>query len=201
MTSGTIELRPPRLAQTRQSHTISLFVKNEPGVLVRVAMVFSRRGYNIESLTVSEVDEINARSRITIVTSGTPMVIEQIKAQLARLVPVYDVHDLTMEGPHVSREMALVKISNTGETRIEALRIADTFRARAIDSTLESFVFELTGDTGKIDAFIDLMVSLGEVEVSRTGVVAIARGAALHMPLVRKKHAVRRKIPKAGGGG
>lgn len=182
-------------------HTIAVLVANEPGVLARVIGLFSGRGYNIESLTVSEVDEINARSRITIVTSGTPMVIEQIKAQLARLVPVYDVHDLTMEGPHVSREMALVKISNTGETRIEALRIADTFRARAIDSTLESFVFELTGDTGKIDAFIDLMVSLGEVEVSRTGVVAIARGAALHMPLVRKKHAVRRKIPKAGGGG
>src|SRR3546814_12914411 len=123
-------------------------------------------------------------SRITIVTSGTPMVIEQIKAQLGRLVPVYDVHDLTLEGPHVSREMALVKISNTGDPRIESLRIADTFRARAIDSTLESFVFELTGDTEKIDAFIDLMAALGEVEVSRTGVVAIARGPPLQIPLV-----------------
>ena len=184
-----------------ERHIISVLVDNEPGVLARVIGLFSGRGYNIESLTVAETDQGRALSRISIVTSGTPMVIEQIKAQLARLVPVYDVHDLTMEGPHVSREMALVKISNTGETRIEALRIADTFRARAIDSTLESFVFELTGDTGKIDAFIDLMVSLGEVEVSRTGVVAIARGAALHMPLVRKKHAVRRKIPKAGGGG
>jgi len=180
-------------------HTIAVLVANEPGVLARVIGLFSGRGYNIESLTVSEVDEVNARSRITIVTSGTPMVIEQIKAQLARLVPVYDVHDLTMEGPHVSREMALVKISNTGENRIEALRIADTFRARAIDSTLASFVFELTGDTGKIDAFIDLMTALGEVEVSRTGVVAIARGAALHMPLVRKQPAVKRRNTKAGG--
>lgn len=185
--------------QPIERHTIAVLVANEPGVLARVIGLFSGRGYNIESLTVSEVDEINARSRITIVTSGTPMVIEQIKAQLARLVPVYDVHDLTMEGPHVSREMALVKISNTGENRIEALRIADTFRARAIDSTLASFVFELTGDTGKIDAFIDLMVALGEVEVSRTGVVAIARGADLHMPLVRKARPTKRKSVKAGG--
>lgn len=172
--------------QPIQRHTIAVLVSNEPGVLARVIGLFSGRGYNIESLTVSEVDEINVRSRITIVTSGTPMVIEQIKAQLSRLVPVFDVHDLTIEGPHVSREMALVKISNTGENRIEALRIADTFRARALDSTLSSFVFELTGDTGKIDAFIDLMVALGEVEVSRTGVVAIARGEDLDMPVVRK---------------
>lgn len=186
--------------QVIERHTIAVLVANEPGVLARVIGLFSGRGYNIESLTVSEVDEVNARSRITIVTSGTPMVIEQIKAQLARLVPVYDVHDLTMEGPHVAREMALVKVRNAGETRIEALRIADTFRARAIDSTLESFVFELTGDTGKIDAFIDLMVSLGEVEVSRTGVVAIARGEDVHMPLVRKAKAkpAKRKAKKAG---
>jgi acetolactate synthase-1/3 small subunit len=178
--------------QTSQRHTIAVLVANEPGVLARVIGLFSGRGYNIESLTVSEVDEVNARSRITIVTSGTPMVIEQIKAQLARLVPVYDVHDLTLEGPHVSREMALVKVRNTGENRIESLRIADTFRARALDSTLESFVFELTGDTGKIDAFIDLMVAMGEVEVSRTGVVAIARGHGMDMPVVRKNKAKRR---------
>jgi acetolactate synthase-1/3 small subunit len=183
--------------QPIERHTIAVLVANEPGVLARVIGLFSGRGYNIESLTVSEVDEVNARSRITIVTSGTPMVIEQIKAQLARLVPVYDVHDLTMEGPHVAREMALVKVRNTGETRIEALRIADTFRARAIDSTLGSFVFELTGDTGKVDAFIDLMVALGEVEVSRTGVVAIARGEDVHMPLVRKAKPAKRKAKKA----
>ena len=178
--------------QEIQRHTIAVLVANEPGVLARVIGLFSGRGYNIESLTVSEVDDINVRSRITIVTSGTPMVIEQIKAQLSRLVPVFDVHDLTLESPHVSREMALVKIRNTGEQRIESLRIADTFRARALDSTLESFVFELTGDTGKIDAFIDLMVALGEVEVSRTGVVAIARGHDLDMPVVRLKKARRR---------
>jgi len=178
--------------QDIERHTIAVLVANEPGVLARVIGLFSGRGYNIESLTVSEVDEINARSRITIVTSGTPMVIEQIKAQLSRLVPVFDVHDLTLEGPHVSREMALVKIRNSGESRIESLRIADTFRARALDSTLDSFVFELTGDTGKIDAFIDLMVALGEVEVSRTGVVAIGRGHDLDMPVVRKNKAKRR---------
>ena len=178
--------------QEIQRHTIAVLVANEPGVLARVIGLFSGRGYNIESLTVPEVDEINVRSRITIVTSGTPMVIEQIKAQLSRLVPVFDVHDLTLESPHVSREMALVKIRNTGEQRIESLRIADTFRARALDSTLESFVFELTGDTGKIDAFIDLMVALGEVEVSRTGVVAIARGHDLDMPVVRLNKARRR---------
>jgi acetolactate synthase I/III small subunit len=182
--------------QEIQRHTIAVLVANEPGVLARVIGLFSGRGYNIESLTVSEVDEINVRSRITIVTSGTPMVIEQIKAQLSRLVPVFDVHDLTLESPHVSREMALVKIRNTGEQRIESLRIADTFRARALDSTLESFVFELTGDTGKIDAFIDLMVALGEVEVSRTGVVAIARGHDLDMPVVRLNKA-RRRLKKA----
>lgn len=177
-----------------ERHTVAVLVANEPGVLARVIGLFSGRGYNIESLTVSEVDDVNARSRITIVTSGTPMVIEQIKAQLSRLVPVYDVHDLTLEGPHVSRELALVKIRNIGENRIEALRIADTFRARAIDSTLESFVFELTGDTGKLDAFVDLMAALGEVEVSRTGVVAIARGSDLQMPLVRRnKVAAKRK--------
>jgi acetolactate synthase-1/3 small subunit len=175
-----------------ERHTIAVLVANEPGVLARVIGLFSGRGYNIESLTVSEVDEINARSRITIVTSGTPMVIEQIKAQLSRLVPVYDVHDLTQEGAHVSRELALVKVRNTGDARIEALRIADTFRARAIDSTLQSFVFELTGDTPKIDAFIDLMVALGDVEVSRTGVVAIARGTGLDMPVVRRRETRRR---------
>ncbi|GHD63672.1 acetolactate synthase small subunit [Thalassobaculum fulvum] len=183
-----------------ERHTIAVLVANEPGVLARVIGLFSGRGYNIESLTVSEVDEVNARSRITIVTSGTPMVIEQIKAQLSRLVPVYDVHDLTLEGPHVSRELALVKIRNVGEQRIEALRIADTFRARAIDSTLESFVFELTGDTGKLDAFVDLMAALGDVEVSRTGVVAIARGSDLQMPLVRKKPARRKSKASAGAG-
>jgi acetolactate synthase I/III small subunit len=172
---------------TIERHVIGILVSNEPGVLARVIGLFSGRGYNIESLTVSEVDDRENLSRITIVTTGTPMVIEQIKAQLARLVPVYDVHDLTTEGSHLERELALIKVANTGEDRIEALRIADMFRARAIDSTLESFIFEMTGSTRKIDAFVDLMAALGGVEVSRTGVVGIARGSRLDMPMSRSK--------------
>ncbi len=158
-------------------HTIAVLVDNEPGVLARVIGLFSGRGYNIESLTVAEVDAGKALSRITIVTSGTPMVIEQIKAQLARLVPVHAVRDLTAEGPHVARELALIKVKGKGEGRIEALRIADIFRARVIDATTESFVFELTGGGEKLDAFINLMTPLGLIDVSRTGIVAISRGA------------------------
>lgn len=157
-------------------HTIAVLVDNEPGVLARVIGLFSGRGYNIESLTVAEVDAAARLSRITIVTSGTPMVIEQIKAQLARLVPIHKVSDLTVSGPHVERELALVKVRGSGDKRVEALRIADIFRARALDSTAESFVFEIVGDAGKLDAFIALMSGLGLVDVSRTGVVAIARG-------------------------
>ena len=159
-------------------HTIAVLVDNEPGVLARVIGLFSGRGYNIESLTVAEIDAGQQLSRITVVTSGTPMVIEQIKAQLARLVPVHAVRDLTTEGPHVERELALIKVSGAGEKRVESLRIADIFRARVIDSTIESFVFEMTGSPEKLNAFINLMVPLGLVDVSRTGVVAISRGAA-----------------------
>lgn len=158
-------------------HTISVLVDNEPGVLARVIGLFSGRGYNIESLTVSEVNVGESLSRITIVTSGAPMIIEQIKAQLMRLVPVHKVADLTMDGPHVERELALVKVCGKGENRVEALRIADIFRARAVDSTNTSFVFEIVGASGKIDAFVELMQPLGLADVSRTGVVAIARGA------------------------
>jgi acetolactate synthase I/III small subunit len=161
-----------------EKHTIAVLVDNEPGVLARVIGLFSGRGYNIESLTVAETDRANALSRITVVTSGTPMIIEQIKAQLMRLVPVHAVRDLTEEGPRVERELALIKVNSTGEKRIEALRLADIFRARAIDSTTESFVFEMTGSTEKLNAFINLMEPLGLVDVSRTGVVAISRGAA-----------------------
>lgn len=157
-------------------HTISVLVDNEPGVLARVIGLFSGRGYNIESLTVAEVDLDKSLSRITVVTSGTEMIIDQIKAQLGRLVPIHRVSDLTEEGPHVERELALVKVAGTGEKRVESLRIADIFRARAVDSTNESFVFEIVGDTGKLNAFIDLMKPLGLVEVARTGVAAIARG-------------------------
>lgn len=162
--------------QVIERHIISVLVDNEPGVLARVIGLFSGRGYNIESLTVSETDEANSVSRISIVTSGTPMVIEQIKAQLARLVPIHSVCDLTEMGVAIERELALVKIINTGDARIECLRIADTFRARTLDSTLDSFVFEVTGNSSKVGAFIDLMRSLGDIEVARTGVSAISRG-------------------------
>ena len=158
-------------------HTIAVLVDNEPGVLARVIGLFSGRGYNIESLTVAETDHVKAQSRITVVTSGTPMIIEQIKAQLGRLVPVHKVADLTLEGAHVERELALVKVVGKGEKRVEALRIADIFRARAVDSSNNSFVFEIVGAASKIDAFIDLMQPLGLTEVSRTGAAAISRGA------------------------
>ncbi len=161
-----------------EKHTIAVLVDNEPGILARVVGLFSGRGYNIESLTVAETDRAHGVSRITVVTTGTPMIIEQIKAQLSRLVPVHAVRDLSEEGPHVERELALIKVAGTGEKRIESLRLADIFRARVIDSTIESFVFEMTGSTEKLNAFINLMEPLGLVDVSRTGVVAISRGAA-----------------------
>ena len=161
-----------------EKHTIAVLVDNEPGILARVVGLFSGRGYNIESLTVAETDRANSLSRITVVTSGTPMVIEQIKAQLRRLVPVHAVRDLTEEGPRVERELLLIKVAGSGEKRIESLRLADIFRARVVDSTIESFVFEMTGAPEKLNAFINLMEPLGLVDVSRTGVVAISRGAA-----------------------
>ena len=166
-------------SEIENSHTIAVLVDNEPGVLARVIGLFSGRGYNIESLTVAEVAAGENLSRITIVTSGTPMIIEQIKAQLDRLVPVHKVSDLTMEGPAVERELALVKVASSGDKRVESLRIADIFRARVLDSTKDSFVFEIVGDTGKLNAFIELMEPLGLVDVSRTGVVAIARGVGV----------------------
>jgi acetolactate synthase-1/3 small subunit len=159
-----------------ERHTMAVVVDNEPGVLARVIGLFSGRGYNIESLTVAEVDRAEGVSRINLVTTGTPMVIEQIKAQLDRLVPVHSVHDLTEDGPHIERELALVKVAATGEKRIESLRLADIFRARVVDSTIDSFVFEATGSSEKLDAFVKLMVPLGLVELARTGVAAIARG-------------------------
>ena len=162
--------------QTERSHTISVLVDNEPGVLARVIGLFSGRGYNIESLTVAAVDTEDNLSRINVVTSGTPMVIEQIKAQLSRLVPVHQIKDLTMDGPSVERELALVKVKGKGEKRVESLRIADIFRAQVVDSSHDSFVFEVVGSTRKLNAFIELMKPLGLVDVSRTGVAAIARG-------------------------
>ncbi len=156
--------------------TLSVLVDNEVGALARVVGLFSGRGYNIESLTVGETDHQKHTSRITIVTSGTPQIIEQIKAQLGRLVPVHRVVDLSVDKPGVEREMALVKVSGSGEQRAEMLRLSNVFRAHVIDITHTSFTFELTGSPVKIDAFVDLMIPLGLVEMSRTGVVAIARG-------------------------
>jgi acetolactate synthase-1/3 small subunit len=163
-------------SEQEQRHTIAVLVDNEPGVLARVIGLFSGRGYNIESLTVAEVDRERGRSRINIVTTGTAQVIEQIKALLDKLVPVHKVADLTVEGPHVEREHALVKITGDREQREQSLRIADFMHARLVDSTTDSFVFEITGSSDELDAFIDLMEPLGLAEVSRAGVVAIARG-------------------------
>ena len=163
--------------ETIERHTMAVLVDNESGVLARIIGLFSGRGYNIESLTVAEVDHNEHLSRITIVTTGSPMVIEQIKALLSRLVPVHKVVDITVSGPSVERELALIKVRSTGEKRVEALRLNEAFRGRIMETTLESFIFELTGDPGKIDAFVELMRPLGLVEVARTGVAAIARGA------------------------
>ncbi|MEI6419191.1 MAG: acetolactate synthase small subunit [Sphingomonadales bacterium] len=160
-----------------ERHTLSILVDNEAGVLARIVGLFSARGYNIESLTVADVSDDASVSRITVVTSGPPPVIEQIIAQLDRLVPVHRVLDLTAFGPHVEREMALVKVAGAGEKRVEALRLADIFRARPVDTSLNSFVFEVSGATEKVNQFIALMREIGLVEVARTGVVAIARGA------------------------
>ncbi len=159
-----------------ERRTIAVLVDNESGVLARVIGLFSGRGYNIESLTVSEIDPEQKLSRITVITSGTPQILEQIKAQLDRLVPVHRVSDLSVEGPHVERELALVKVAGRGNKRVESLRIADIFRARVVDSSHDHFVFEMTGKSDKLNVFIDLMRPLGLVDISRTGVVAISRG-------------------------
>ena len=159
-----------------ETHTLSVLVANEPGVLARVIGLFSGRGYNIESLTVSETESQIHLSRITIVTTGKPMVLEQIKHQLDRMVPVFSVVDMTLTGRSIERELAMVKVRGTGDNWVEALRLADAFRARVIDAGTESFIFEITGASEKIESFINLMLPLGLVEVSRTGVVAIGRG-------------------------
>jgi len=159
-----------------ETHTLSVLVDNEPGVLARVVGLFSGRGYNIESLTVAEVAHGEHLSRITIVTTGTPEAIEQVGHQLERLVPIHKVTDLTLRGAALERELAMIKVAGTGEARVEALRLAEAFRARVIDASIESFIFELTGNVSKIDQFVELMRPLGLVEVSRTGVAAMSRG-------------------------
>lgn len=168
----------PSHKQEIETHTLSILVDNEPGVLARVIGLFSGRGYNIDSLTVTETEHETHLSRITVITRGTPAVLTQIKHQLERLVPVHRVRDLTLEGASLERELALVKVVGKGEKRIEALRMAEIFRAQVVDTSIEHFVFEVTGKPGKIDTFIHLMTELGLVEVSRTGIAAIGRGAA-----------------------
>jgi acetolactate synthase I/III small subunit len=166
----------PANKQEIVARTLSVLVDNEPGVLARVIGLFSGRGYNIDSLTVTETEHARHLSRITIMTQGTPAVIEQIKHQLERLVPVHRVVDLTLIGEPLERELALVKVAGKGEKRIEALRLAEIFRASVIDASVEHFVFEITGRTSKVEQFISLMTELGLVEVARTGIAAIARG-------------------------
>jgi acetolactate synthase-1/3 small subunit len=166
----------PSVRQDVVSRTLSVLVDNEPGVLARVIGLFTARGYNIDSLTVTETEHEKHLSRITIVTRGTPMVIEQIKHQLERMVPVHRVRDLTADGKSVERELALVKVAGKGEKRIEALRLAEIFRAQVIDTSTEHFVFEITGKASKIETFIGIMTELGLVEVARTGIAAIGRG-------------------------
>ncbi len=159
-----------------ERHVLAVTVDNEAGILARIAGMFTARGYNIDSLTVADISENHSVSRITIVTQGPPSVIDQIHAQLERLVPVHKVTDLTEAGPHVERELALVKVSGTGERRVEALRVADVFRAKVVDTTTSSFIFELTGAPDKIDSFVAIMRELGLVEVGRTGIVGMMRG-------------------------
>lgn len=160
-----------------ERHVLTITVDNESGILAKIAGLFTARGYNIDSLTVADISENHSVSRITIVTNGPPAQIDQIHAQLERLVPVHKVSDLTELGPHVEREIALVKVAGTGEKRVEALRLADVFRAKVVDSTTSSFIFELTGAPDKIDSFVALMRELGLVEVGRTGIVGMIRGA------------------------
>ncbi|MCB1532901.1 MAG: acetolactate synthase small subunit [Alphaproteobacteria bacterium] len=174
--TGKSVYAPGPKEETIESHTLAILVRNEPGVLARVIGLFAGRGYNIDSLTVAETNHMSHMSRITIVCSGTPQVIEQIKAQLERMVCVQSVRDLTTFGPHVERELALVKVAGDGESRIEALRTADIFRANVVDTTTDSYTFEVTGDVSKIDAFVELMQPLGLIDVSRTGIAAISRG-------------------------
>jgi len=162
-----------------ERHVLSITVENEAGILARIAGLFSARGYNIESLTVADIAVDHRISRITVVTNGPPRVIDQIIAQLERLIPVHHVLDLTDTGPFVERELALVKVSGGGDIRSEALRLADVFRAKVVDTTIESFIFEITGPTSKIDSFVELMRLLGLVEVGRTGVVGMLRGMAV----------------------
>jgi len=163
--------------EAAERHVLTILVDNEAGILAKIAGLFTARGYNIDSLTVADISDNHAVSRITIVTHGPPAVIDQIHAQLERLIPVHKVIDLTEMGPHVERELALIKVAGTGDNRVEALRLCDVFRAKVVDTTTSSFIFELTGPPDKIDSFVALMREIGLVEVGRTGIVGMMRGA------------------------
>ena len=162
--------------EAAERHVLTITVDNEAGILAKIAGLFTARGYNIDSLTVADISENHALSRITIVTNGPPAQIDQIHAQLERLIPVHKVVDLTEVGPYVERELALIKVAGIGDIRVEALRVAELFRAKVVDTTTKSFVFELTGTPDKIDSFVTLMRELGLVEVGRTGIVGMVRG-------------------------
>jgi acetolactate synthase-1/3 small subunit len=163
--------------EAEERHVLTVMVDNEAGILAKIAGLFTARGYNIDSLTVADISDNHAISRITIVTHGPPAVIDQIHAQLERLVPVHKVTDLTENGPYVERELALIKVAGKGDARVEALRVAEVFRAKVVDTSTASFIFELTGTPDKIDSFVAIMRELGLVEVGRTGVVGMTRGA------------------------
>ncbi|MEE2668357.1 MAG: acetolactate synthase small subunit [Pseudomonadota bacterium] len=160
-----------------ESHTISILVDNEAGALARVIGLFSGRGYNIESLSVAEIDRDKHKSRITIVTNGSMMTINKIKSQLERLVPVHSVNDLTSEGPSIEREMALIKVVCSKNDREEVIRLSEVYRAKTVDTTKDSFIFELTGNIEKINSFVDLLRPLGLEDLSRTGLAAVTRGS------------------------
>ena len=160
-----------------ESHTISILVDNEAGALARVIGLFSGRGYNIESLSVAEIDQDKHKSRITIVTNGSMMTINQIKSQLERLVPVHSVNDITSEGPSIEREMALIKVVCSKNDRDEVIRLSEVYRAKTVDTTQDSFIFELTGNIEKINSFVDLLRPLGLEDISRTGLAAVTRGS------------------------
>jgi acetolactate synthase-1/3 small subunit len=162
--------------EASERHVLTVTVDNEAGILAKIAGLFTARGYNIDSLTVADITDNHSVSRITIVTHGPPAQIDQIRAQLERLVPVHKVTDLTEIGPYVERELALIKVAGTGDNRVEALRVADIFRAKVVDTSTKSFIFELTGPPDKIDSFVALMRELGLVEVGRTGIVGMIRG-------------------------
>ena len=157
----------------RENHILSLMVENQPGVLSRIAGLFSGRGFNIESLCVAETTDPNI-SRVTLVTTGKMNIVEQIKKQLNKLINVLKVFDFTGVS-HVERELVLLKIRAKPEYRAEILRLVDIFRSRVVDVGTDYYMVEVTGDQGKIKAFLDLLEPMGIKEIARTGLIALPR--------------------------